>query len=251
MTDWLAPLRAALDDAPRPVTFFFRDDDAGWGDERLFALLDVFGAYAAPLDLAAIPAEMSPRLVTTLRRRGEAQDGLLGIHQHGYAHVDHERGGRRSEFGAARGVIAQRADIARGQALLWRSFGALLQPIFTPPWNRCTLDTGACLVDLGVGTLSRDVGAGRLAMPGLRELPVDVDWGAGRFTRTTPELLGAALASRAREGGPVGVMLHHAAMDGAQRRAVDALLELLTGHRSASCRSMGAALQETRETAVV
>ena len=41
MTMWLDPLRAALDDTPRPVDFFFRDDDAGWDDERLFAMLEV------------------------------------------------------------------------------------------------------------------------------------------------------------------------------------------------------------------
>src|SRR5205823_3060705 len=36
---WLDPLRAALDDAVEPVAFFFRDDDAGWGDGRLLLLL--------------------------------------------------------------------------------------------------------------------------------------------------------------------------------------------------------------------
>jgi hypothetical protein len=44
---WLAPLREALDAAPAPVTFFFRDDDAGWRDDRLEALLDVFSPSAS------------------------------------------------------------------------------------------------------------------------------------------------------------------------------------------------------------
>jgi hypothetical protein len=38
---WLDPLRVALDEASGPVDFFVRDDDAGWDDERLFAMLAV------------------------------------------------------------------------------------------------------------------------------------------------------------------------------------------------------------------
>ena len=44
MSSWLQPVEAALDAAPAPVPVFFRDDDAGWGDERLLALLDAFAA---------------------------------------------------------------------------------------------------------------------------------------------------------------------------------------------------------------
>ena len=40
--DWLDPLRRALDASPAPATFFFRDDDVGWSDDRLFSLLDLF-----------------------------------------------------------------------------------------------------------------------------------------------------------------------------------------------------------------
>ena len=36
----------------------------------------------------------------------------VGLHQHGLAHVNHEREGRRCEFGPARGAAAQRRDIA-------------------------------------------------------------------------------------------------------------------------------------------
>ena len=43
----LDAVRAALDEAPAPVELFFRDDDAGWGGERLLELLDVFDARSA------------------------------------------------------------------------------------------------------------------------------------------------------------------------------------------------------------
>jgi hypothetical protein len=52
-------LRVALDETAAPVTFFFRDDDAGWDDGRLFSLLDVFARRALPLDVAVIPRALS------------------------------------------------------------------------------------------------------------------------------------------------------------------------------------------------
>ena len=43
---WLAPVAAALAEAPAPVTFFFRDDDAGWRDDRLRRLLELFDRFS-------------------------------------------------------------------------------------------------------------------------------------------------------------------------------------------------------------
>ena len=61
MTGWLEPLHAALDARSAPVWFFFRDDDAGWDDSALEALLDVFEPYGLPLDVAAIPLAATSR----------------------------------------------------------------------------------------------------------------------------------------------------------------------------------------------
>jgi hypothetical protein len=43
-----------------------------------------------------------------------------------------------------------------GRERLEQLLGAVVEPIFTPPWNRCTAETGRCLVDLGVETLPRE-----------------------------------------------------------------------------------------------
>ena len=99
---WLEPLRRDLDAAPTPRTFFFRDDDAGWADERLIALLDVFAHHSVPVDVAVIPAALDRRLAASLRRRKEADSGLLAFHQHGFAHANHEPSGRPCEFGPDR-----------------------------------------------------------------------------------------------------------------------------------------------------
>jgi hypothetical protein len=247
MTRWLDPLRAALDEAAAAVAFFFRDDDAGWRDDRLMTLLGLFAGRGVPIDLAAIPLDMSPALAGRLSARAE-QTGLVGIHQHGYAHVNHEREGRRCEFGPSRPGRVQLADIGEGRRRLHELLGPAVQPMFTPPWNRCTADTGACLVELGVAVLSRDRTAGELSVPGLRELPVQVDWLQRRKgERLSRAAVGELLAARAAEPAPLGVMLHHAVMDGDDMDAVGELLDLVAVHDRARCLTMAAALGEATE----
>jgi hypothetical protein len=250
MTAWLDPLRGALDGAAQPVTFFFRDDDAGWRDDRLMTLLDVFAQRGVPLDLAAIPLDMSPSLAGRLSTRAE-RTGLVGVHQHGYAHVNHETEGRRCEFGPSRPERAQLSDIRDGRRRLQELFGPALQPMFTPPWNRCTAETGACLVELGVAVLSRDSSAGELSLPGLRELPVQVDWLQTRKgERLGRDAIGELLGERAAEPAPLGVMLHHAAMDADDMTAIGELLDLVATHHRARCLTMAAVLDEvTKEGA--
>jgi hypothetical protein len=241
VTGWLAPVRAALDASARETTFFFRDDDAGWDDEALFALLDLFHVRGLPLDLAVIPAVLSPGLARDLARRATALPELLGLHQHGFTHANHEQAGRSCEFGAARPRAAQLADIAAGQRRLDRLLPGLVEPIFTPPWNRCTADTGSCLVELGIGTLSRDSTAVPLGLPALHELPVRVDWLARRRrTALGRPQVGLLLAAAIGADRPVGVMFHHAAMDAASRAATAELLDLLVEHPGARCTRMGA-----------
>ena len=70
---WLDPVRQALDEGP--CTAFFRDDDAGWGDERLWVLLDLFDRRSLPVDLAVIPAELHPRLTAVHRFHGGVKTG--------------------------------------------------------------------------------------------------------------------------------------------------------------------------------
>ena len=223
---------------------FFRDDDAGWRDDRLTTLLDIFEARGVPIDLAAIPLDVTPALAAALRARAETT-GLVGIHQHGYAHVNHEREGRKCEFGPSRDAGAQLADIRAGRERLGELFGTALQPLFTPPWNRCTADTGAALVELGVGVLSRDRTAARLGLPGLAELPVQVDWFAKRKgQRLGRAAVGEQLGARATEPAPLGVMLHHAEMEDEDMAATAELVDLVSAHGAARCLSMAAVLTE-------
>jgi len=241
------PLLAALDAVHAPVTFFVRDDDAGWADDRLCALLDCAERAGVPIDLAAIPTAMTGRLAATLAMRMETSGGRIGVHQHGCAHLDHEAPGRKCEFGAARPLQAQRLDFLAGRERLQALFGARLDPLFTPPWNRCAEGTPALLAQLGYAALSRDVTAPR--QDALPELPVHVDWCRQRRISlergdSVVERVARELASHVPAGAPVGLMLHHAPMTDDELAALASAWSCWTRHPNARWRRMDEVLAE-------
>jgi hypothetical protein len=232
-TAWLDPMRAVLSHATQPVEFFVRDDDAGWGDRELLALLDIFDLHAVPIDLAVIPSALGPALARELLRRSEG--GPVGLHQHGYRHDNHERAGRKCEFGQSRSADEQYRDILAGRQRLCELLGDTPEPFFTPPWNRCTRSTTDGLAALGFRALSRESRATPLGdLSPLSEVPVHVDWCKrleGR--RLTAAELGRVLAAAAGQHTVVGIMLHHAQMDEAERAGIAAFLRLVAGHPNA------------------
>lgn len=232
--NWLDPLRKTLDSNPNSITFFFRNDDVGWDDARLFELLDLFAEFDVPLDLAAIPTAISPRTAVRLKTLSDENPGKLSIHQHGYAHLNHEQTGRKCEFGETRSREMQQADIEAGKNRLNDLFGPTLDPIFTPPWNRCTAATAACLREAGFELLSRDTTAPPLSE--MAELPVSIDWFAKRKSvRLTPEEIGSSFTAAASACSRVGVMLHHALMNEEERARLGELLQLVSTHSQARC----------------
>ena len=206
---------------------FFRDDDAGWEDARLLALCDLFGALELPLDLAVIPNDLTERLGRELLKRE-----WLALHQHGFTHRNHEREGRKCEFGPSRSYEQQLSDISAGRDILEALLGRITM-IFTPPWNRCTLDTARAVQDLGFAMLSREHRAERFGLDGLAELPVHLD-----VARLPEEELDSRFAAQVAEGGPIGVMFHHAVMERADFDRAAALLRLLARHESVRARHM-------------
>lgn len=239
MQRWLRSLDAALEGCATPTTFFFRDDDGGWCDDRLLRLVELFDARLVPLDVAVIPDALTPALARELRHRTSRTEGRLGLHQHGRAHLNHETSGRKCEFGPARVAESQRGDLVAGRQRLRDLLGVAVDPIFTPPWNRCGENTIRLLRELGFEALSRDRGARPPVAGGLLELPVTLDWmrhraGDGPDT----EALGCGLAAADPETGPFGVMLHHAVMRDNDFARLDELLDLLAGHPRARCVAM-------------
>lgn len=237
----------ALDALPARVDIFVRDDDAGWDDAALLALLDITQRCGVPIDLAAIPRAVGPALASELCARMQGSPALVHVHQHGYAHFNHERDGRKCEFGPSRSAMEQRQDLSHGQTLLREHFGARLQAIFTPPWNRCTECTPALLAELGFAAVSRNRGA-KPAQHALQEIAVDVDWTKHLREGGEPALamaLTTALQARAGDGQPFGLMLHHAVMSRDERLLLVALLMAIAHHPHLRWRSMGELLAPT------
>jgi predicted deacetylase len=235
-------LRAALDAAPAPMTFFLRDDDGGWDDARLFALLDCTEHAGVPIDVAMIPCATNAALAVSLGARINAAPRLVGVHQHGFAHTNHETVQRKCEFGAARSLPAQRDDLVAGRERLRELVGARLDPIFTPPWNRCSTGTPALLAELGYAALSRDRGAS--AQGALPELAVDLDWCRQRRLAASAgddfgERIARELARCIGQQQPtLGVMLHHADMEDGELVLLSALLAAVRAHPRARWRPM-------------
>jgi len=248
---WLDPVSGALDEATEPVDLFVRDDDVGWQDVRLWRLLDLFEEHALAIDLAVIPMELSPRLARQLQARSDSEQLVISWHQHGFAHANHESTERKHEFGPSRPGWLQRRDIVEGKARMRDLLGDS-DPIFTPPWNRCTQTTGQCLVELGFEALSRESRAESLAIPRLAEVPVNVDWFAHRKgVRLSRMDLGKVLAKVIRRSGRVGLMLHHTEMNGADREAANQLLSLCAGHDSVRSRAMLELVRQAKNSKLV
>jgi predicted deacetylase len=239
MSEWLDPVRMALDGDANAAPLFFRDDDAGWEHERLRRLLEVFAGCGVPIDVAMIPASATRRIVADVRRVAHSSDGCIDIHQHGFTHHNHEPNGRTSEFGPSRSIDEQRRDIAEGKRRLEDLVGDGLRPIFTPPWNRCTDATVECLRELGFTMLSRDASAGLTRVHGVTERPVTLDWCGKRGVRQAGlPAWGHAIASGLQAAAPVGIMLHHAVMRDDDLDALSALLRLLSRHPGARLRTI-------------
>jgi hypothetical protein len=126
--------------------------------------------------------------------------------------------------------------------VLQNQFGAALDAIFTPPWNRVSQHTIDCLIPLGFAALSRDAGTMPLDTRGLSEINVALDWQKKRSTDGSTDVLGKALVSciadSAASGQPIGIMLHHAVMDDADRENVSVLLRTLSHHQNAQAALM-------------
>lgn len=234
---WLDPVREVLEIAPGNINVFFRDDDAGWSDENLNTLLDVFSDAQVPIDLAVIPKALTFNLANMLKGRMKNQP--LGVHQHGYAHINHETTGRKCEFGPSRPVESQYTDIREGMQHMRSHFGDLHDLIFTPPWNRCTEATASAVKRLGFFALSRDTSAEKFSSIGLPDLPVTVDW--CRYS-SQPAKLGERLANALQQNGPVGIMLHHAVMTAEDMNAVGALLATMVQMKNIKFNRMSACM---------
>jgi hypothetical protein len=246
-----APLtQAALSGLSGPLRAFVRDDDAGWEDERLLRLLDLFGEADVPIDLAAIPVALGDRLARHLADRIDA-GGRVGVHLHGCSHTNHETEGRKCEFGVSRSPAQQRMDIDAGWRILSDRLGDRADRIFTPPWNRCAPWTPGLLAEQRFAGLSRE----HRAKPAdaLPSLDVCLDW-SRLWREGGPAAMDAAWATAlqdcGRAGRPLGLMLHHAVMEPQEFDCLRAWLDLLQQSEGLTWHPMRGLLDSGRAAAI-
>lgn len=225
----------ALSGLDHKVEFFVRDDDAGWGDDALAALVAVFAGLDLPIDLAVIPATLGGQSAETLKALLK-QYPKIGVHQHGYAHVNHEaEGARKCEFGTARSPARQLADLISGRNGLWQMLdGITVDPIFTPPWNRCSADLASALHQHRFKMLSTDGWRDDVG-PEIIQLPVQINWEKVRREGRIAEVLANTIATSER---PIGIMLHHAEMDASARDELCDTLKMLIDNPHVQFRAM-------------
>jgi hypothetical protein len=222
---WLAPLEDAekrldtcLGRSAAGARVFFRADDVGAPGKRFSGLMDLFRRQKAPLSLAVVPVWLSATRAEVVCR-DSLDPELFCWHQHGFRHKNHEKTGKKAEFGESRSQKEIFGDLARGMERLYGLLGEAFFPVFTPPWNRCGEKTYSALKELGFQAVSgfqgKSTGRNLVRGDGLRGIPVNVDLHT-RKEENPPAAwdglfreLGAAL-----EGGLCGVMIHHQRMNG-------------------------------------
>ncbi len=195
-----------------PVPIFFRADDVGVISGNFLRLLHLFYTYRVPLCLAVVPAWLTRSRWKTISAHIDTSSANWCWHQHGWTHTNHQRSGKKCEFGIDRSVTAIERDVLRGKKRLESIIGSSFYPAFTPPWNRCTAATVDILDKLGFNAVSRSLGEQKNPVC-LPDYYINVDL----HTRKEADPISARNAlqrawRRAVDEGWIGVMIHHQLM---------------------------------------
>ncbi len=219
MTSWqaLADEDARWGEAGRVAELWWRDDDASDVTPSLDRLVELARDTGTPLALAVVPAQATAALADRL-----ADEPLVDVLQHGYAHANHALGPEKNiELGTQRPAMMTLGELATGWMALERLFGARALPVMVPPWNRIAPVLVPTLPEIGYRGLSTFGPRTRVhPVRGLLQVNTHVDlidWKGGRVFAGEDAALGVLVTAleRARSGGgePVGILSHHLAMD--------------------------------------
>jgi hypothetical protein len=236
MKSSLGRLESALARRREPLRVFFRDDDVDEDEATLRGLLRTFLRREIPINLGVIPGRLTASGVELLTQAISAAPTLIELNQHGWLHLNHEREGRKCEFGPSRSYDEQLTDIAQGEARMTEAFGPRWSPVFIPPWNRCVEDTYRAIDQLGFRALSAKRGSSVVSGYRFKEISITLDlfnWRGGASLRAAEEIVDELVAQISQQQ-TIGVMLHHKVMDERAFGFLDCLLAALASHPSAS-----------------
>jgi hypothetical protein len=214
------------------ATIFFRADDVAIPSAKQDQLLQLFARQDTPLCAAIVPAWLNLSRWDTVCRQVHGKHHLFAWHQHGWNHRNHQSAGeKKQEFGPAATSQQKYRNIVRGRDKLVDIIGEHFLPVFTPPWNRLDQDTLHILKELGFRAISRYRSAKFASLPGLPDLPANVDLhtrkeaSADAGWQVFLSELDQALAT-----GLAGLMIHHQRMNAAAFAFLDALLPSIRNH---------------------
>jgi hypothetical protein len=211
-----------------PLPVLFRADDVGVPSANFLRLLELFSSHRLPLCLAVVPSWLTSsrwRTFTSLVHTGSSQ---WCWHQHGWRHANHQRSGKKAEFGSARTRAALRADLSRGRERLESLMGIDFTPFFTPPWNRCSGEALELLVELDYRGVSRSKGEQSGRAP-LADFFINVD----PHTRKEADVDTALQAlckelHQAVEENYISIMIHHQLMNNKAFALLDLILSIIS-----------------------
>lgn len=228
--DLAASITKGAEASQKSPKVFFRADDIGVPSSLFSAMINAFAHSNVPLGLAVVPAWLTPLRWETICNNIQTASPLWCWHQHGWRHTNHEKQGRKYEFGPSRSAPAKHNDILAGRKKLEALMGSDFTPIFTPPWNRVDNDTLCSLQQLQYLAVSRTQGAAPPSPNSLTDIYINVDLHTRREPSPQKAWTGFLLELEyALATGHCGIMLHHQRMN---RHAVAFLPILFTELRA-------------------
>lgn len=199
---------------PGKVELFFRADDIAVPSKLFKRFIELFHTHQLPLCLAVVPSWLTRRRYDELRQITGLNDRLFCWHQHGRVHHNFETFGKKQEFGPGRDFETIRTNLQHGQTRLQEILGSSFSPFFTPPWNRCSIETADALKELGFQAISRSKGAQPDFSDIIEDIQVNVDLHTRKETDTN--LSFKNLLTEIENGiasGRCGIMIHHQRMN--------------------------------------
>ncbi len=228
-SDLTSRIDSLCQQASSPTPVFFRADDIGIPSLNFQKLITSFLRYKLPLCLATVPTWLTEKRLTKLQNITGKNSSQWCWHQHGYQHRNFEEKGKKQEFGPARSEYEIRRSLRQGKERLEKLLGPEFQPIFTPPWNRCSAVTIRTLAELNFKALSRSDGAEPQTITTLPDIQVNVDLHTRKeqsatigFTNLLNEL------EQGVHSGHWGIMIHHQRMNSRAFDFLDILLEKIS-----------------------
>jgi hypothetical protein len=214
------------------VAVFFRADDIAAPGNRLSKLIALFARCRVPLCLALVPAWLTKPRWLALHKSTASNTALWCWHQHGWRHVNHEKTGKKQEFGPARTRIDLEHDICRGRQRLEKLLGKQFYPVFTPPWNRCAATALGVLKQQGYAAVSRSRSSEPSAPSGLPSCDVNVDLHTRREKSPGPGWKNLWVdIQQAIASGQCGIMIHHQRMNPAAFDFLEILIRALANRK--------------------